>query len=320
MTGAGALLGAALALPLGMLLACLSPQLKARMPALLALAPLPALAAALLAPGGALVLPPVLLSVRLALDVPGAILLGAAALLWIAGGRYATAWLRRSARRRPLRSVVAADARRQHRRLHGRRPGELLPGVLHGQPCGVWPDRRRRHAARPALRPDLRGAGGARRGLPADGLRAAGAGHARRVHADPRRRGGIAGIALARFDPGAADPRLRREDRPCAVPCVDAARLSGGADPGRRRAQRRGGQGRRDRADPLPAAGHRAVGMGRGAGRRRALVRLLRRRDRHHAVEPKDGAGLFQREPDGRDRRRAWHGARRRRWRGRRCP
>ena len=57
----GALLGAALGLPLAMLLACLSPRLRARMPALLALAPVPALAAALLASGGMLALPPVLL-------------------------------------------------------------------------------------------------------------------------------------------------------------------------------------------------------------------------------------------------------------------
>jgi multicomponent Na+:H+ antiporter subunit A len=93
-TGAGGLLGAALALPLGMLLACLSPRLKARMPALLAFAPVPALAAALLAPGGMLELPPVLLGIRVALDVPGALLLGVAALLWIAAGHYATVWLR----------------------------------------------------------------------------------------------------------------------------------------------------------------------------------------------------------------------------------
>jgi formate hydrogenlyase subunit 3/multisubunit Na+/H+ antiporter MnhD subunit len=41
-----------------------------------------------------LLLPPVLLRLRLALDVPGALLLGVAALLWIAAGLYATAWLR----------------------------------------------------------------------------------------------------------------------------------------------------------------------------------------------------------------------------------
>ena len=64
------------------------------MPALLALAPVPALAAALLASGGTLALPPVLLRIGLALDVPGALLLGVAAMLWIAAGFYATAWLR----------------------------------------------------------------------------------------------------------------------------------------------------------------------------------------------------------------------------------
>jgi multicomponent Na+:H+ antiporter subunit A len=90
----GALLGAAIGLPLAMLLACLSPRLRARMPALLAIAPVPALVAALLASGGTLALPPVLLRLRFALDVPGALLLGVAALLWIAAGSYASAWLR----------------------------------------------------------------------------------------------------------------------------------------------------------------------------------------------------------------------------------
>jgi multicomponent Na+:H+ antiporter subunit A len=92
--GSGALLGFALGLPLVMLLACLSPRLKARMPALLAIAPIPALAAALLAAGGMLELPPLLPGLRLALDVPGAILLGVVALLWISAGCFATAWLR----------------------------------------------------------------------------------------------------------------------------------------------------------------------------------------------------------------------------------
>ena len=91
---AGLLLGAALALPLAMLLACLSSRLRARMPALLAIAPVPALAAALLGSGGTLALPQMLLRLRFALDVPGALLLGAAALLWIAAGIYASAWLR----------------------------------------------------------------------------------------------------------------------------------------------------------------------------------------------------------------------------------
>ena len=91
---AGWLLGAALGLPLAMLLACLSSRLRARMPALLAVAPVPALAAALFGSGGTLALPQMLLRLRFALDVPGALLLGVAALLWIAAGIYASAWLR----------------------------------------------------------------------------------------------------------------------------------------------------------------------------------------------------------------------------------
>ena len=93
MNAAGMLLGAALALPLAMLLACLSSRLRTRMPALLAIAPVPALAAALLGSGGTLALPQMLLLLRFALDVPGALLLGVAALLWIAAGIYASAWL-----------------------------------------------------------------------------------------------------------------------------------------------------------------------------------------------------------------------------------
>jgi formate hydrogenlyase subunit 3/multisubunit Na+/H+ antiporter MnhD subunit len=89
-----ALLAAALGLPLAMLLACLSQRLRAAMPGWLALAPLPALAAALLAPGTSLSLPPLLLRLRLALDLPGAVLLGTSALLWIAAGGYARYWLR----------------------------------------------------------------------------------------------------------------------------------------------------------------------------------------------------------------------------------
>ena len=95
MTGAGMLLAAALAVPLSMLLACLSRRARARMPSLLALAPVPALAAALLVPAGTtMVLPEPPFRMTLALDVPGAMLLGVAALLWIAAGAYASAYLR----------------------------------------------------------------------------------------------------------------------------------------------------------------------------------------------------------------------------------
>jgi formate hydrogenlyase subunit 3/multisubunit Na+/H+ antiporter MnhD subunit len=92
---AAMLLAVALAVPLAMLLACVAPRLRERMPVLLALAPLPALLAALLAPDGStVVLPRSLLSLTLLVDVPGAMLLGVAALLWIAAGAYAGADLR----------------------------------------------------------------------------------------------------------------------------------------------------------------------------------------------------------------------------------
>jgi formate hydrogenlyase subunit 3/multisubunit Na+/H+ antiporter MnhD subunit len=88
------LLGATLAIPLAMLLGCLSRRLRERMPALLALAPLPAMAAALLAAGAPpLVLDLPQLQVTLALDPPGAILLGVSALLWIGAGAYASTYL-----------------------------------------------------------------------------------------------------------------------------------------------------------------------------------------------------------------------------------
>jgi formate hydrogenlyase subunit 3/multisubunit Na+/H+ antiporter MnhD subunit len=92
---AGALLFAAVAAPLIMLLACASGRIRDRVPSLLALAPAPALAAALLAPSGTtLVLPEPPFRMTLALDLPGAMLLGAAALLWIVAGAYASAYLR----------------------------------------------------------------------------------------------------------------------------------------------------------------------------------------------------------------------------------
>src|SRR6516164_5963462 len=95
MTVAGALLFAALAVPVAMLLACVSRRASDRMPSLLALAPAPALVAALLAPAGTgLVLPEPPFRMTLALDVPGAILLGTAALLWIVAGAYASTYLR----------------------------------------------------------------------------------------------------------------------------------------------------------------------------------------------------------------------------------
>lgn len=93
------LLGLTIVLPLVLALACLSPRVRDGAVRWLVVAPLPGLAAALFAQGTELDLPPVLLRLRLALDQPGAILLGAAGLLWVAGGAYAAAWLRDDPRR-----------------------------------------------------------------------------------------------------------------------------------------------------------------------------------------------------------------------------
>ena len=77
-----------------MLAACLSRRIIERAPVLLALAPLPALAAALAVPSGTtLVLPDALLGLTFVLDRPAAMLLGAAALLWTAGAVYARSML-----------------------------------------------------------------------------------------------------------------------------------------------------------------------------------------------------------------------------------
>jgi formate hydrogenlyase subunit 3/multisubunit Na+/H+ antiporter MnhD subunit len=94
MLGPGLLI-ATLATPLVLLLACLWRRLRDSMSALLVLAPLPGLAAAILAIGGTpLAFDQPQLEISLALDVPGAILLGVAALLWSAAGVYAFTDLR----------------------------------------------------------------------------------------------------------------------------------------------------------------------------------------------------------------------------------
>ena len=90
----GLLLVLALFAPVIVLLACLAPARRKHLPALLWLAPLPALIAALTASGSAIRLPASLLRLTLALDAPGALLLGVCALLWSAGGLTAAFWLR----------------------------------------------------------------------------------------------------------------------------------------------------------------------------------------------------------------------------------
>ena len=95
MSTATALLAGSLAVPVAVLLACVFRRARHHMPSLLALAPLPALAAALLvSPGTMLVLPEPPFRMTLALDGPGAMLLGVSALLWIAAGAYASIYLR----------------------------------------------------------------------------------------------------------------------------------------------------------------------------------------------------------------------------------
>ena len=92
---APALLAATLALPLALALACVSRAVRARMLSLLWLAPLPGLVAALGAVDGApLVVGGAGLRLTFALDFPGAMLLGVAALLWSGAGAYAASYLR----------------------------------------------------------------------------------------------------------------------------------------------------------------------------------------------------------------------------------
>jgi formate hydrogenlyase subunit 3/multisubunit Na+/H+ antiporter MnhD subunit len=89
------LLGASWFVPLAMLFACLSGALRGVMPRLLGLAPIPALAAAALATEAApLRMGAGRLRLIFELDGPGAVLLGVAALLWIAAGGYAATYMR----------------------------------------------------------------------------------------------------------------------------------------------------------------------------------------------------------------------------------
>jgi multicomponent Na+:H+ antiporter subunit A len=95
LTTGEALLLATLAVPVAMLVACMFRRVSYWIPKLLAVAPLPGLAAALLAPTGTmLVLPEPPFRMILVIDPPGAMLLGTAALLWIIAGAYASAHLR----------------------------------------------------------------------------------------------------------------------------------------------------------------------------------------------------------------------------------
>lgn len=96
----GALLVASLAVPALMLLACLKRSWLKRMPALLALAPVLALASALFAGDVTVGTGRAPFYLTLMLDRPGALLLGTVALLWITAGAFAASWLRDQPRSR----------------------------------------------------------------------------------------------------------------------------------------------------------------------------------------------------------------------------
>lgn len=95
MSAAGLLLAATLFVPLGLALCCLSAWFRARALSILVVAPLPALAAAILVPKGSFALFPPPFRLTLVLDQPGAILLAGAALLWSAAGAYAASLMAR---------------------------------------------------------------------------------------------------------------------------------------------------------------------------------------------------------------------------------
>lgn len=95
MTATSLLLASALLVPLLLAACCLSPWFRARALAALAVAPLPALAAAILIPEGRFAIFPAPFRLTLVLDQPGAILLAGAALLWSAAGAYAASQMAR---------------------------------------------------------------------------------------------------------------------------------------------------------------------------------------------------------------------------------
>lgn len=95
MMDAQVLLAGALLVPLGMLLACLRPAALGRMPQYLPFAPVPALAAVFLVGNDSpLLVGSTRIHLSFVLDLPGALLLGSAALLWIASGAYAGPYLK----------------------------------------------------------------------------------------------------------------------------------------------------------------------------------------------------------------------------------
>ena len=214
---------------------------------------------------------------------------------------------------RPLRRLLADGVHGLPRRVRRGRPREPVRDARDADAGRERPRDPRRDAAGLALGLDLPRARAARRVRAAGGARDAGGRDPGRQPAPARCGRGARRLARSRPDPGAAGRGLRHQGRPRADARVDAARARGRAGAGLGRAERRRGQGRHHRPDPLPAAVGGAAGLGvraHGGGLRDGV---LRSRDRTHAAPPEGGAGVLEREPDGRRRRGARHGARRRR-------
>ena len=213
------------------------------------------------------------------------------------------------AQRRPLRGLVAAHHGGQSRRLHRGRSPDLLSGLRDGQRARLLPDRERRGRRVEPRRRRLPGFHAHRRSGPLDRLRHARGRRAGRQPRHPRRRRRAAGVALARCGARAPHHRLRDEDRARPDAQLDAARLYRGANSRCGGPERRRGQGGNHRPHPLSALGRSLAQFWRGACVGRVRLRLLWRRDRLDPAEPQDRARLFEREPDGGNRRRAGYGS-----------
>ena len=276
----GLLLALTVLVPFGMLCACAWPGPRRRMPGLLWLAPLPGLAAALLAAGHEPIVLDQTRRFTAALDVPGALLLGGAALLWSAGrrlcarpispgpgaGRFAAWWLLTLTG--SLGVFIAGD-------LGSFYLAFAVVSLAAFGLVGHDGTPRARHAAAVYL---LLAVVGEACLLLAFALLAA----------------EIPGDSLAIRDVVAALPgragagpdhrpaagRLRAEGGARPAACLAAAGASGGADAGLGRAQRRHHQGRGHRADPLPAGGGAVPEWGVILAAIGAADRLLGRRGR----------------------------------------
>ncbi len=91
MTGPGLILVSTFALPILIVVACTSRRMRAKVLALLPLAPAPGLVAPFIARGDEVAVSPPELGFTLAMDDAGALLLGGASLLWCASALYARA-------------------------------------------------------------------------------------------------------------------------------------------------------------------------------------------------------------------------------------